>query len=361
MLMIQQGQADGDGTHGKHDDAQCPILPPVQLLVHPWDAFGGTNVDVDTGRDGQDEADGLSGQILHGQDGDAPQHDRQARQKVECQRPGYGKTGVLGQNEEIGQLLGNLVVQGDEQDGQGHVTGAQEKANAHKDSVGKVVEGISEEDGGAERIVDGAAVVASLRGGDTGRMSALGVSVGMGMAMGAGSSSLTGFQDVSLIFEDALSMVTVVATVVVVVMIVVEGEAVVGVLAVLALLAAIGRFARSDGLGSVQGSSFGVLWYILVLTGGGLHLAVAAVIVGLAVDGILVNAMGSVEEGKLAGGILIAQAGSLAALVVAFVLLSTGEHGSKDHGDEISSEDGAAKLPLDTLDLTFVAGVVCGK
>ena len=69
---------------------------------------------------------------------------------------------MLGQNEEIGQLLGNLVVQRDEQDGQGHVAGAKEETDADEDTIGQVVEGITDEDGGAERVVDGIAVVARL-------------------------------------------------------------------------------------------------------------------------------------------------------------------------------------------------------
>ena len=117
MLMVQQGQPDGDGPEGEHGDAQNPVPPPVQMLVGAGDALAGTDVDVHPGRDGQDDADGLGRQILHGQDGDAAEHDRQARQEVEAQRPQDGEAGVLGEDEEVGQLLGDLVVQGDEEDG----------------------------------------------------------------------------------------------------------------------------------------------------------------------------------------------------------------------------------------------------
>jgi hypothetical protein len=60
------------------------------------------------------------------------------------------KAGVLGQDEEVGQFLGDLVVEGNEQDGQGHVAGAQQEADADEDAVGQVVEGVADEDGGAE-------------------------------------------------------------------------------------------------------------------------------------------------------------------------------------------------------------------
>ena len=77
--MIQQGQADGDGADGKHDDAQQPILGPVQLLLHPGDALARTDVNVNASRDGQDDPHGVGGNVVDGQDDDAPEHDRQAR------------------------------------------------------------------------------------------------------------------------------------------------------------------------------------------------------------------------------------------------------------------------------------------
>lgn len=117
---------------------------------------------------------------------------------------------MLGQNEEIGQLLGNLVVQRDEQDGQGHVVGAKEETDADEDTIGQVVEGVADEDGGAERVVDGIAVVARLDVGGGGQ---------------------------GLVLEDALTEVTVIFGLGIA--IVVQAQAF-EVLAILALLAVIG-------------------------------------------------------------------------------------------------------------------------
>ena len=307
MLMIQQGQADGDGTDSKHDDAQHSILGPVQLLLHPGDALAGSDVNVDAGGDGQDDPHGVGGNVVDGQDDDAPQHDRQARQKVERQGPLDGQAGVLGQNKEIGQLLGNLVVQGDEQDGQGHVVGAKEETDANEDTIGKVVEGIADEDGGTERVVNGIAVV-------------------MALCISGGGQGL--------VLENALTKVTAIFGLAGVVL-VVQGQTL-RVLAILALLAVIGRsLAGSDSLVGIA-----ILW--------GPHVAGRMAVAGL-----------DQGQGTLLG--LPTESRSLAAFVGTLVLVGTGEHGSQDHGKEVSAKDGTSKFPGGTLGTFVVAGVVCGK
>ena len=64
---------------------------------------------------------------------------------------------MLGKDEEIGELLGKLVVKGDDQDGDGNVAAAKEEPNTDKDAIGKVVDAIAEKDGGAEAVVNVAA------------------------------------------------------------------------------------------------------------------------------------------------------------------------------------------------------------
>ena len=306
VLMIQQRQADGDGTDGEHDDAQDPILRPVQLPLHPWDALGGSDVDVNAGRNGQDDAHGVGGNVVDGQDDDATQHDRQTREEVESQGPLDRKAGMFGQDEEVGQLLSDLVIECNEEDGKGNVPGAKEEADANEDSIGKVVEGITNEDGGAQGVVDGITVAAVLLGGS-----------------GGSTSDVVGGQ--SLILEDALAELAILSLAAAIVILVIQGQAI-GILAVLALLAVIGRsVAGSDGMvGKTR-------WDL--------------------------NRVACFDQSQRTGLRLTTEARSLAALLVALVLVGTGEHGSQDHGEEVAAEDGTAELPVGTLGT--LAGMLC--
>mmetsp|Transcript_1843 Transcript_1843/g.3442 ORF Transcript_1843/g.3442 Transcript_1843/m.3442 type:complete len:387 (+) Transcript_1843:105-1265(+) len=153
MFMIQKDQSNGSRSDSKHEDDQQPILHIVQLAFNPRKGLRGSNIQVHATGNRQNHADGNIRRLGRQHQHSTECHEQSGR-KVENGTFHDAQSGMLGEQNEIRQFLRHFVKEGGEDDGDGSGGRAGEEGGADENSVGKIVEGVSDENGGTEAFVD---------------------------------------------------------------------------------------------------------------------------------------------------------------------------------------------------------------
>ena len=148
VLVAEEDEADAHGAEAEEGDRRGAQRDGLRVLVDLGHALGGGEVDVDAAAEGEDHADRLRADRVQGDDDDAAEEHREAAHEVEDERLGrlQGALVGVGQDEIVGELLRELVVDGREGDGPGDGAGAVPEGGADEETVAQVVHEVAQQD-----------------------------------------------------------------------------------------------------------------------------------------------------------------------------------------------------------------------
>mmetsp|Transcript_23017 Transcript_23017/g.48315 ORF Transcript_23017/g.48315 Transcript_23017/m.48315 type:complete len:176 (-) Transcript_23017:529-1056(-) len=152
MLVIEENQSDWDCANDERKDKHDFILGTDSEVLNSWKRLVRSDVHVHSTGDSKDDTNGRVRRIS-GQHHDPTKHHGQTRNKIKGGGFHDRQSRCLSKKDEIGQFLCHFVEDGGDDDGNGNRAGAREEGSTDENTIAKVVEGISDEDGGAELFV----------------------------------------------------------------------------------------------------------------------------------------------------------------------------------------------------------------
>mmetsp|Transcript_25238 Transcript_25238/g.52421 ORF Transcript_25238/g.52421 Transcript_25238/m.52421 type:complete len:375 (+) Transcript_25238:99-1223(+) len=145
VLVVEEDQANGDGSKGEEEEGNEVHGDSLGVFVDAGHALGGADGDVDTSAEGEEVAEGVGVDVAL-RDEHATEDDGDAGEEVEGKSLEGGEAADGGEDEVVGDLLGELVDDGGGGDSPAEGRVAQEEGAGDEGAVGEVVEEVTDED-----------------------------------------------------------------------------------------------------------------------------------------------------------------------------------------------------------------------